>query len=353
MIKKLLITKDFNNKIKFGPSASIINELNDKQNDNEEIFILDHCSSNKINLIDKKINYIIIKNFYDLVKKFKTILNLVRNSNQIEIHSIFDALLFFPSIIILKILRKKFKIYLRGMVNDNVLVKKKLIKITYLFLAKPFIKDATIVFTSKYEKKNSIKFFKNNKYLVINNKIDNKLIKIKNKKIYKKPNQLKILFFSNLLWKKNFNFVYQVLKELTFSIELNIYGKCFINQNDFNRMIIELKKKHNIRYYNYYSNKDKRNIFFSNHLFFLPTIDENFGHAIVESFLHYRPCLLSNKTPWKDNGKYNAGNSLSLKNKKLFSKSIKYFYSMDDRKFNKICNNSKKYIYQKLVSKNF
>lgn len=353
MIKKLLITKDFNNKIKFGPSASIINELNDKQNVKEEIFILDHCSSNEINLIDKKINYIIIKNFYDLVKKFKSILNLVRNSNQIEIHSIFDALLFFPLIIILKMFRKKFKIYLRGMVNDNVLVKKKLLKTTYLFLAKPFMKDATIIFTSRYEKKNSIKFFKNNKYLIINNKIDNKLIKMKNKKIYKKPNQLKILFFSNLLWKKNFSFVYQILKELTFSIELNIYGKCFINQDYFNRMIFELKKKHNVTYYDYYSNKDKSSIFFSNHLLFLPTIDENFGHAIVETFLHHRPCLLSNRTPWNDNGKYNAGSSFSLKNKKKFTKSIKYFYSMGNREYNKICNNSKKYIDQKLVFNNF
>ena len=49
MIKKLLITKDFNNKIKFGPSASIINELNDKQNDNEEILICTPHSKLHIN----------------------------------------------------------------------------------------------------------------------------------------------------------------------------------------------------------------------------------------------------------------------------------------------------------------
>ena len=47
---RLIITKDFNNKIKFGPSASIINELNNN-NVKEKIYIIDHCYSNKKNLI--------------------------------------------------------------------------------------------------------------------------------------------------------------------------------------------------------------------------------------------------------------------------------------------------------------
>jgi hypothetical protein len=352
-MNKLLVTKDFNNKIKYGPSTSIINELKDNKNANEKIYILDHCFTNRQNLNDKNINYIIIKNFFDLTKKLKTILNIVKNSNQIEIHCIFDALLFFSLIIILKIFRKEFKIYLRGMVNKNVLKKKRLLKLVYLFIAKPFIKNATIVYTSKYEKKNSIKFFKNNKYIIINNKIDNKFIKIKNNKIYKKPNHLKILFFSNLIWKKNFDFVYRILKDLDFNIELNIYGKCCINSKYFSKMILDLKKKHKVTYNDYYSNKNKSKIFFSHHLFFLPTIDENFGHAIVENFLHYRPCLLSNNTPWNDNAFFNAGRSYSLNKTDSFRQTIKYFYLMNQKKYNSICKNSKNYILEKLKNKDF
>ena len=352
-MNKLIITKDLNNKIIFGPSTSIINELNDKKKDEKKIYILDHCSVGRKNFKNKKINYIVITNFLDLAKKIKTILNVVKNSNEIEIHSIFDAFLFFPIIIILRIFRKEFKIYLRGMVNDNVLAKKKTLKLIYLLVAKLFIKNAIIVYTSKYEKNNSIKFFRNNKYLIINNRITNKLISIKNQKINKKPNQLKILFFSNLFWKKNFSFVYRILNELNFSIELNIYGKCFINKNFFNKMISDLRKKHKVNYFNYYSKEDKSKIFFSNHIFFLPTIDENFGHAIVENFLHFRPCLLSNNTPWNDNGNFNAGNSISLKNKKEFLNSIKVFYFMNQKEYDNICNYSKKYILKKLNSKDY
>jgi len=352
-MNKLLLTKDLNNKIKFGPSASIINELKYNKKNYRKICIIDHSPSGKDIRNNKKINNIVIKNLADLVKKFNLILNVVKNSDEIEIHCIFDVLLFFPLIILLYIYKKEFKIYLRGMVNDNVLVKKKILKKIYLYLARFFIKKATIIYTSNYEKENSIKFFEKNKYLIINNKIDKKLISLKYKKVDKKPEQLKILFFSNIFWKKNFRFVYTVLKSLDISIELNIYGKCFVNKKSFNKMINDLKKKHKVNYNNYYSNKNKSKIFFSHHLFFLPTIDENFGHAIVENFFHFRPCLLSSNTPWHDNGKYNAGNSFSLNNQSEFLDNIKKFYFMSQKEYNRICFSSKKYIIKKLNSKNY
>jgi len=127
-MNKLLITKDLNNKIKFGPSASIINELKYNKKNYRKICIIDHGPSGKDIRNDKKINNIVIKNLADLIKKFNLILNVVKNSDEIEIHCIFDVLLFFPLIILLYIYKKEFKIYLRGMVNDNVLVKKKKIK---------------------------------------------------------------------------------------------------------------------------------------------------------------------------------------------------------------------------------
>jgi hypothetical protein len=352
-MNKLLITKDLNNKIKFGPSASIINELKYNKKNYRKIYIIDHSFSEEVVWNDKKINNIVIKNLVDLIKKINLILKVVKNSDQIEFHCIFDVLLFFPLIILLYIYKKEFKIYLRGMVNDNVLVKKKIQKIIYLNLARLFMEKATIIYTSNYEKENSIKFFKNNKYIIINNKIDNKFIKIKNNKIYKKPNHLKILFFSNLIWKKNFDFVYRILKDLDFNIELNIYGKCCINSKYFSKMILDLKKKHKVTYNDYYSNKNKSKIFFSHHLFFLPTIDENFGHAIVENFLHYRPCLLSNNTPWNDNAFFNAGRSYSLNKTDSFRQTIKYFYLMNQKKYNSICKNSKNYILEKLKNKDF
>ena len=43
------------------------------------------------------------------------------------------------------------------------------------------------------------------------------------------------------------------------------------------------------------------------HALFLPTLNENFGHSIVESLLSGCPAIISDQTPWDDLEKNNAG----------------------------------------------
>jgi hypothetical protein len=136
--------------------------------------------------------------------------------------------------------------------------------------------------------------------------------------------------------------------DLDFRVELNIYGQLNIKERFFNQMLTELKTKHLVNYYGYNQDEDKKKIFYYNHLLFLPTLDENFGHVIVENFLHYRPCLLSNNTPWNDNEYNNAGYSISLDKKYRFKKVLKDFFLMRQDNFDKVCFSSKKYILDKL-----
>ena len=42
-------------------------------------------------------------------------------------------------------------------------------------------------------------------------------------------------------------------------------------------------------------------------LFFLPTLNENYGHVIVEALSSGCPVLISDQTPWKEVEKYNCG----------------------------------------------
>jgi glycosyltransferase involved in cell wall biosynthesis len=49
-----------------------------------------------------------------------------------------------------------------------------------------------------------------------------------------------------------------------------------------------------------------------NHLFYLPTLGENYGHSIVESFLSGTPVLISDKTPWRGLSDKHAGWDLAL-----------------------------------------
>jgi hypothetical protein len=85
-------------------------------------------------------------------------------------------------------------------------VKKKIIKKIYLYFIKIFLKKAIIVCTSKYELDISTKYFNKYNFVIENNKVSNKYININFKKLIKKKNNLKILFYSNISWKKNFEF---------------------------------------------------------------------------------------------------------------------------------------------------
>lgn len=253
---RLLFVKNFYNKTLIGPTISIQNDLNkDRQNN---IFIIDHNFQNKKQKKLKNCKIFFINNFISVIKNLKSINNIIKKSDIVEFHSLFDGFVVLPILLILLNKKKLIKIYLRGMVNDHVLKKKKNFKIIYLLIIKRFLKNAVIVCTSKYELRVSFKFFKKNKFIIENNQVSSKYLNIKNTQIVKKKKNLKILFFSNITWKKNFIYCYKILMNINFPVELNIYGKCLIDKGKFLNMINLLKTKHTVNYHGYYNSFSKK-----------------------------------------------------------------------------------------------
>ena len=64
------------------------------------------------------------------------------------------------------------------------------------------------------------------------------------------------------------------------------------------------------------------------HFFYLPTLGENFGHAIVEALLAAKPVLISDRTPWTKLEDRHAGWTLPL-DRILFSEMLNHLVSMD------------------------
>ena len=109
-------------------------------------------------------------------------------------------------------------------------------------------KKTKLIATSIYEKNLAYQIF--NRKFVIDirpNLVDNKIISAKQKKIKKKKKSLKIFFMSNITWKKNFEFVFKILKELDFAVTLNIYGSVYENPSRFEKYINPNKKENNNR----------------------------------------------------------------------------------------------------------
>jgi glycosyltransferase involved in cell wall biosynthesis len=68
-------------------------------------------------------------------------------------------------------------------------------------------------------------------------------------------------------------------------------------------------------------------------LFFLPTLGENFGHAIFEALANGVPALISDATPWRELEARDAGWSLPLDQPQQFAAAIDKLAAMgsDDR----------------------
>ena len=74
-------------------------------------------------------------------------------------------------------------------------------------------------------------------------------------------------------------------------------------------------------------------LIYEHHLFVLPTLGENFGHAIFEALSAGRPVLISDQTPWRNLQQSHAGWDLPLSNPAAFVKVLQQVADMDDETF--------------------
>ena len=89
------------------------------------------------------------------------------------------------------------------------------------------------------------------------------------------------------------------------------------------------------------------------HLFFLPTLGENFGHAIFEALSVGVPVLISDQTPWTDvvnNSNYAA---ISLNNKEKYVAFIKHLSKMDKDELINLKNHAAKVFKKYIGSDNY
>lgn len=69
------------------------------------------------------------------------------------------------------------------------------------------------------------------------------------------------------------------------------------------------------------------------HFFFLPTLGENFGHAIAEALQHGKPVIISDRTPWRNLSETYAGWDLPLQSY-AFSEVLRLCLEMNQTTYN-------------------
>ena len=116
----------------------------------------------------------------------------------------------------------------------------------------------------------------------------------------KQPGEARVIFLSRITPKKNLLFALNCLKDIRGCVYFDIYGR--VEDKAYWQlcldMISTLPSKVKVNYCGEAAFDQVSEILKNYHLFFLPTLGENFGYAILEALCAGCPVLISDRTPW-------------------------------------------------------
>jgi glycosyltransferase involved in cell wall biosynthesis len=364
--KILLITNHYLPGYKAGgPIKSIVSLCNNIHSE-FELFIMtsdrdsgdkEQYSNIKVNQLNKVNNenvlYLSNTNIFNILKYIKEI-----NPDIIHLNSFFSK---FTQVILF--LNKfgfiKCKIILspRGELSKGALSIKANKKKYYFNIALFFnLYEKNIIFhaTDNIEKNDINKYFKSHTIYNIPNLTTSSFEK-HNIDRFANVDILKFVFISRISRKKNLDFALNILLKYTGDKEIifDIYGtkEDIIYWNECQEIINKFQNNVKVNYISSLKPNEVTDKLKKYHIFFLPTKNENFGHAIVEAMQAGTIPLISDQTPWNDLDTYNAGWSLKLDDENNFVSILNKLTLMNSKEIEKISLNSVKYINSKLNTK--
>ncbi len=112
---------------------------------------------------------------------------------------------------------------------------------------------------------------------------------------------LRLIFLSRITPKKNLLFALRVLSNVRQEVIFNIYGPVRDDRywDQCTQVIKSLPPNVKVHHHGAVTPEEVGPLLWAHHAMFLPTLGENYGHAIAESFLVGTPVLISDKTPWR------------------------------------------------------
>ncbi|RXJ46056.1 glycosyltransferase [Gelidibacter gilvus] len=154
----------------------------------------------------------------------------------------------------------------------------------------------------------------------------------------KQIHQLNIFFLSRIAIKKNLLGALDTLSNIKINskIRFNIIGPIDdkVYWQKCGKWIKSLPENINVNYLGAIPNSELPLILKEEHILFLPTYGENFGHVIMESWQNGCPVIISDQTPWLDLESNKLGFDISLERNKKFIEAIEQFCDMSEAEYN-------------------
>jgi len=169
----------------------------------------------------------------------------------------------------------------------------------------------------------------------------------------KKPkNELNLFYLSRIAKVKNLHLAINYLQKVSssYKIKYTIYGN--IEDQQYWKTILEatakLPKHVRVEYKGKLNFDQVQDALLKEDCLLLPTMNENFGHSIVESFLSGCPVIISNNTPWLNLQDHHVGFSLNENDEQAMVKAIEFYASMSNEDFLELRKKCNLYISEKL-----
>ena len=287
-----------------------------------------------------KVNY--------LSENKKTVTNVYKIINQIKPDYIYVniiySLTFSIKPIFLKVSKKiksKFVFCPRGMFNKHGIGTKTLKKKIFIKVMKGIGAFNNSIFhaTTEEEEKDIKKYIgQSQKVITAANFPPSKVVPFQTRK--KKRDELSLVYIARIHPIKNLHFFLKLLSNFSKKIKLDIFGPIEdTNYWEICKNEIE-KNDHKIEYLGELSH-DKVGSNLTNYDFMIsPTTGENFGHSILESFMHGIPVIIADTTPWRDLQAKKVGWDLSINQEYDFLNAIKSAFHMDGDEYQQYSKNS-------------
>lgn len=210
-------------------------------------------------------------------------------------------------------------------------------------------KRITFHFTSIEEKLDAIKLLGNVNYIIAPN-MHESIPEFKEKD--KVSGKLELIFLSRISEKKNLHHALLSIANIS-DVEINFKIVGPIDDEKYWLKCLELSKNlpTNIKvvYYGAANREEVKKLLTVSQCYILPTLNENYGHAIVEAMLLGNIVILSGNTPWSDvsnHGGYICDNNSTSQ----YADAIKDVANMGQGEFNE--QRKRTYIYCKDILEN-
>jgi glycosyltransferase involved in cell wall biosynthesis len=261
------------------------------------------------------------------------------NPDVVYINGVFSKAFSINPLLALRNSRRKVIVAPRGMLAKGALGIKSLKKRVYLRFAKILKLYETVYFhaTSEQEKNDISKFFPGNEVVSIPNLPSIGLTRTTKRK-NKEVNHLEIISVARIAPEKNIDFALDCLRELKgeLDLRLRLIGSVYDDKymEKCNKISKALPDNIEVDFLGSKTPTEIDRFLDESHLFFLPTLGENYGHAIVEALSRNLPVLISDKTPWKDLNEDRLGADYPISNKVAFCRFIEELARMTESEYN-------------------